>query len=757
MNIGMSEGGLNNDGQNTATAYPGMINSGNVPGGSLLQILWRGRWLLLLSVLLAAAGAYAYLRLATPMYESTARLLVDKPNPQLRSDAPQPAGSTLTNYLATQASMITSPEIIAAALRDPNVQTQPTFSDPNYVRELIGALSADVARKADIIQITASAPYPEDAARFVNALVRAYIQWHQANRNDTTRDLLNDFNAQLEKRSAEFRSKRIEQMALEKAYPEVLEGSPDGMIFTALETLHKEQTTARLKAVQCEAYYQGLNRLEQEPDAFREYVYSRQGQGSMTTTAVAATVVGGEQSERVRLQIELERTGMLLEEIQAAGPVQQSRLAMLQNRQEELKKRIADFDAEFARQQIVLAKTFADDARKQADQVTEIYKEELAKLQSRGDRDSRYAFLKVECKMAEDLYNTLLGQIDRLDLGARLENLKIYVLERAAPAEKPSSPRVAQVMGVGLWLGLMAGTGLSLLRNRRDQRVRSPDEITALLGVPILGAIPSVRRRVIRGGQKLWFAADSWESEACRAIRTALLCSTHRDLTKTLLVTSPGPQEGKTLVVSNLGAAMARVGLKTLVIDADLRKPLPQRIFTTNGHSKGLVEVLTGVNSLAEVIRHTDIDRLDVLEAGQSTSAPSELLSSPAFTTLLEQLKTQYDRILIDSPPMGVVTDAQILATVCDATVLVLRVEESSRVLTQRARDALHAVGARIAGAVVNDLSKRAGKYGYRSGYGSSPPPDHVAGYQATSPPGQLAKAGPNLRKEISDPEPLKE
>jgi capsular exopolysaccharide synthesis family protein len=292
------------------------------------------------------------------------------------------------------------------------------------------------------------------------------------------------------------------------------------------------------------------------------------------------------------------------------------------------------------------------------------------------------------------------------------------VLEKAMPAMKPSSPQAVKVTGIGLVLGLMAGAGLSLLRDWRDQRVRSQEEITAILGVPILGAIPSITRRAAARGQKLRFASNSRESEACRAIRTTLLYGMRRDQAAAILVTSPGPQEGKTLLVSNLAMALAQAGQRTLIVDADLRKPTKQRVFTMEGHGKGLVDVLAGTATLKEAIRPAETPGLDVLESGQSTSNPSELLSSQAFARLLEQLKGQYDHILIDSPPVGVVTDAQILATVCDSTLLVLRADESSRVLTQRAREALLAVGARVAGVVVNDVSKRNTRYSYYSGYG---------------------------------------
>jgi len=673
---------------------------------SLFQILWRGRWLILLSLVLAAGGACSYLWIATPLYESTARLLVDKPNPQTRSDVPQPVGSTLTNYLATQATLITSPEIIAAALRDPNVLALPTFGDPNYVKALIGTLSADVAKKGDIIQITASSAHPEDAAQLINAVVRAYIRWHEANRQLTTADLLKDLNSQLENRYRELQQKRREQMLFEQRHPEVVENMRGGIVSQTLDLLKQELASARLTVVERDSYYQGLQRFEKEPDAFRQYVYGHQ-----------APVAAGD-GERIRLQAELQKTRFDLEDLLVAVIVQRARVTMLQNRQSELEKKVADLDAAFIQQQIALAKTLSEEARAREKQLADMYDKEFAKVQGVSDQDSQYAFLKSECEMIEKLCNSLLTQINQLDLSARLEGLKIYVLAKALPAGTPSSPQPMRAVGIALVLGLMAGAGLSLIRDWRDQHIRSADEITTILGVPILGAIPSVPRRAIARGQRLRFAPNSRESEACRAIRTALLCGVHRDQMRTILVTSPGPQEGKTLLVSNLGIAMAQAGLKTLIVDADLRKPVRQRVFTTNGQSKGLVEVLAGTIGLPEAIRPTDIDRLDVLEGGQSTANPSELLNSQGFAALLAQLKGQYDRVLVDSPPVGLVTDAQILATLCDATLLVLRAEESSRILTQRARDALLAVGAPVVGVIVNDISKKDGRYGPQSGYG---------------------------------------
>jgi capsular exopolysaccharide synthesis family protein len=289
------------------------------------------------------------------------------------------------------------------------------------------------------------------------------------------------------------------------------------------------------------------------------------------------------------------------------------------------------------------------------------------------------------------------------------------------PATKPSTPGLITIMGIGLALGLMAGIGLAFVRDWRDQRVRSADEITAILGVPVLGTVPRISKRgVVARAQTLRLASSSRESEAYRAIRTSLLFGTPWERAMTVLVTSPSPHEGKTILVSNLGIAMAQTGQKTLILDADLRKPMQHRIFGLNGGGQGLTDVLAQTIPLDEAIRPTEVQGLDVLASGHNAPNPSDLLNSQAFANLLEGLKRKYDCILVDSPPVGLVTDAQILAARCSVTLLVLRARRSERMTTQRARDALLTVGARVAGAIVNDVSKKdSSKYSHYSGYAS--------------------------------------
>lgn len=721
MSSGFREFDTPDNDQNAGMAHPGLLPYGSAGGESFLQIFWRGKWLIVLSVVAGLAGAVLYLRQATPMYQSTSRILVDKPSRQVRSDVPVPVGSTSENYLATQASVMTSPEIVAAALRDPNVLALPTFAEPNYVTGLVSTLVASVGKTADIIQVTASSPYPLDAAQIVNAVVRAYIRWHDDNRELSTGDLLKDLNRQLEQRLNELNRKRQERVLFEQRNPGVVQRARGGATSRQLDLLKNDLVAAQLATIQQNSYYDRLVKLASEPNQFRQYVYG-------PLASVMTTVDDG---ERNRATEALTRTRLQLDELSVAGTAQRSQLTMLENRESQLVQKIAELDKEFVQRCLAVTKAAREDAGAREQLLTKMYEAELEQIQSVSLQDSEYSFIISECQTLENLYNSLLAQINSLDLNAQLEGLKIHVLQKAVPATAPSSPQAARVLGLGLVLGLMLGVAMSLVRDWRDQRVRSANEIVAILNVPILGVLPAMSRRTGAQSQQLQAISDSRESEACRAIRTALLHGLPQKQTRTILVTSPGPLEGKTTVVNSLGVAMAQAGQKTLIVDADLRKPMHRRLLLGNGQNPGLADVLTGTATLDEAIRPTETKGLNVLVSGQSPPNPAELLNGRALATILEQLQGRYDRILVDSPSVAMVTDAQILATLCGSTLLVLRAERSSRILTQRARDALLAVGVRVAGAIVTDVSPKTSRYNCYSGYGYYRPRHGSNGHKA--------------------------
>lgn len=209
-------------------------------------------------------------------------------------------------------------------------------------------------------------------------------------------------------------------------------------------------------------------------------------------------------------------------------------------------------------------------------------------------------------------------------------------------------------------------------------------------------------------------------SEAYRTLRTNIQFSSFDKKVKTLLVTSSGPGEGKTTTSTNLAIVMAQGGSKTLLIDCDQRKPNVHRVFGLSNES-GLSNILVNDNEVDEIIgiQETQIANLHVLSSGTRPPNPAELLGSAKMKDFIEELKKTYDFIILDTPPIILVTDAQILAQYTDGCILVISSSEAEQDSVIKAKGLLEKVNAKILGVVINKMeSKRNGYYHYQYEYG---------------------------------------
>ena len=288
-------------------------------------------------------------------------------------------------------------------------------------------------------------------------------------------------------------------------------------------------------------------------------------------------------------------------------------------------------------------------------------------------------------------------------------------------------PLRSKTLLLSLVAGLMAGVGLALLRDALDHRLRTVDEITAALDLPMLGAIPHIggRGSNVERGRIVHALPRSAVAEAFRTLRTGVYFAIPENVSaKTILVTSPAPGDGKSTTASNLAIAFAQAGRRVLLIDADCRRPTQHRIHAI-ASAPGLSTILAGGGTLSDTVKPTSIERLSLLPAGEIPANPAELLDSVAFNELLNAAAAEYDQVIIDSPPIVPVTDARVIAARADAVVLVLRAERSTRRLANHAREALISVGARVIGVVVSDVPRGNHSYGYdyygagRYGYSS--------------------------------------
>ena len=684
--------------------------AGFMPEG-LPQIIWRSRWIVLLTTVVALAVGFLYITKATPIYTSTSRIYVEQSGPRIITEMEEGVMTQSKNYLYTQAELLRSTPILAAVLETPGIGQMQTFTRvDNPIAYLKNTLAALVGKKDDIISVSFDSPYPAEAAQVVNAVVDSYITYHSTRKRSTSAEVLKILQNEKTKQGKEQTEKLRAMMDYKKENAALgFESRQGNIVIDRLQRLSTVLTEAQLATIESKSAYESTKEMVSDPARLKQFIEAQRAAGIYLST-------GGEKAElKSKLELLQLRLANLLRQVTEGHPA----IAAYENDIKRIKEQIAQLDAELAQAQLAVAEQQYLSAREKEDQIAKYYEDQRQQALDLNEQLAQYTILQSDWEQTKKLCDILDDRIKELNVTEDIGVLNISILEVARPARTPSEPQKTRYMAVALIMGLMSGGGLALLRGCMDQRLRSAEEISAVLGLPVLGIVPSMSRRqsIVARGQKVHKDSESRAAEAYRTIRTAVFFGAPKGEAKTILITSPAAVDGKTTLVSNLAIAMAQAGQKTLILDADFRKPMQHKIFEVNHEDRGLSSVLAGTMTLEQAIWPTEIKGLDLLPCGPDVPNPSEILNSDSFAKLLELLTNKYSRIIVDSPPVMPVTDAQILAAICDITLLVLRAEKSTRKISQQARDGLLSVGARVLGAVVNDVPKK-GHYGYYGGYG---------------------------------------
>ena len=340
---------------------------------------------------------------------------------------------------------------------------------------------------------------------------------------------------------------------------------------------------------------------------------------------------------------------------------------------------------------------------------------QIARSQSNRAEESHrlihYRMLKREAELDREMYDVLLKKLKEADINDQVTEADVRILERAKRPAAPIAPRTQRNLGVAAVLGLCLALLLAYLAEYFDRSVGSPDEVVSALGIATLGVVGSFGRRRSEG---LAVEAGGSLGEAFRTLRTNLRFS-HVDLRRrVVLVTSTGPEEGKSTVVANLGASLAQSGRRTLVIDTDLRRPSLHRTLGTP-RSRGLADILAGDATLAQAIRETRLGGLDVLPCGTVPANPAELIESTRLQELLASLRARYEYVILDSPPAGGLVDASLLSSLADGVLFVIEPGRFDWRAIRNTLRQLERAGARVYGAVLNKATGegQAALYGY--------------------------------------------
>jgi capsular exopolysaccharide synthesis family protein len=352
-----------------------------------------------------------------------------------------------------------------------------------------------------------------------------------------------------------------------------------------------------------------------------------------------------------------------------------------------------------------------------------------------------YQELRQKVETLQKRYDEITGRI--ADIGMkekRADRVPVYLAAAAMVPSVPdrvSTPALLLRAAVG---GILLGLGIIFLIDRLDQTYQSVEHVEAEMGVPVLSAIPddSLEKRKL-GGLPLVSDRQSIQAEAYRTLRATLSLLGDESRRKVFLVTSAVPGEGKSRTSGNLAVAFAQRGLKTLLIDADMRRPSQQNLFSNDlrpteaaiaatlkedgagkaGKLAGLSEYLSGMAPLSEVCQATTVENLTVVLAGGRCPQPADLLAQKAFTDLLVRAQELFDRVVIDTPPVNSVADALVMAPSAHAVCLVVHSGSTSRRAVQRAIESLRRAKGNTVGVILN--RQRAGVYGYYYNYRYDP------------------------------------
>jgi capsular exopolysaccharide synthesis family protein len=306
-------------------------------------------------------------------------------------------------------------------------------------------------------------------------------------------------------------------------------------------------------------------------------------------------------------------------------------------------------------------------------------------------------------------------------LESELRTTNVRIVERADPPSSPISPNRNENYRIALVVGITLGILLAFLFEHADSSLKTPEDVKEL-GLAFLGMVPAVAPAAgtVPGASPKPAALRNPEgavAEAYRILRTNLMFTCPGETGRVLVFTSANPGEGKTTTSANVAGALAMNGAKVLVIDADLRRPTMHQHF---GASKtpGLSDLIVGKAQPSEVIQNTRFKGVFLLPCGYIAPNPTELLGSAAMRDLLKVLKTRFDWVIVDTPPVLAMADTPVLAQFVDGVVLVLAAEATTRPSIQRSMDQLTSVGGRIVGAVLNKVDLRRNSYYYSHYYG---------------------------------------
>ena len=697
-----------------------------------LLILRKHQWLIL-SFMLAVVTivAIATFRMR-PVYVATARIEMDRENanilPFQGSDS-YDFMMDLENYIETQSKILTSETLALQTIRNSGLTARPEFSSPDGPSEAVaigslanqkrppelagflGSLSVKRVPNSRLMDVSFESTDPQLAARIVNAHIATYIEQNFRSRYDATTRATSWLTDQLEELKVKVQRAEDARIAYERQNQIWTLDDKQNITTQRLADVNKELTDAQSERMRKESLY------EFAKSGNLDAVPQIQNNAGLMDVLKRRTEVSRDHNEA------LSQYGPNFPRVQRL----QAQLKEVDDTVEKEKQRIlSGLESDFR------------EARQRETMLTQALDVQKGEANKMAEKLVEYNILKREAEANKTLYDGLMTKFKETAISQSLRSSNIRVVDPAMIPSTPARPAKARNVALAFLVGLVGGIGLALLREYLDNTVKTPDDVETLARLPSLAVVPQFagsNGTAKKQGLLQGFAASnghekrielvaqhlpkSQMSEAFRALRTSILLSQADHPPQVILVTSALPREGKTTAAANLAVTLAQLGDRTVLVDADLRKPGVGRLLNLgSGKYAGLSSYLAGVSSLDLVtVPHPAIPNLAAIPTGPLPPNPADLLSSHKLADAIAELRTKYKFIVIDSPPVMAATDAVILSVQTDGVLLVVRSGETPKEAFTRTRDLLNSVKCRILGVVLNAVDSNAPDYYYSYRY----------------------------------------
>ncbi len=707
--------------------------------GEYVRVLVKRKWTVLTClVTIFSVVAIASLKM-TPIYEARGSIAINKPDSGLVNFSNSPTFNV--DYydpteMETEVKILQSDLLALQIVKELGLDRRSEFggktaplpssldlapdplqADSGRTTSLLSSfrsnLKVALAPNTHIIEVHYRSPDKDLAANVVNTLMTTYTENNFKSRFDSTMQASDWLSKQLVDLQMKVETSQEKLVHYQKEH-EILGIDDKQNITTAkLDELNKELTSAESERMDKESIY----RLVQA--------------GDTDTIASAASVLdsAGVNSQSAGGLLETLRSKEADLKIQAAdlntqfGPAY-PKLAQINN---QLKEINAQLLAETKKLSGKIKGQYMA-ALQREDMLHDALEKQKQEANKLNESAIEYSLLKRDLDTNRQLYEGLLEKLKEAGVSAGLRSNNFRIVDVARVPTSPIEPNIPRNLSFAFMLGLTSGVGLAFLLEGLDNTVRTTEQAQMISGLPPLGMIPLGSRTAREGANaKRLVIASSKEAvelitqvrpqsqmaESYRALRTSLLLSNLGAPPKVIMVTSALPQEGKTTTSINCAVVLAQKGIRVLLIDADLRRPSIHKTLGM-GPRSGLSNVLTGSATLESAITHSPIlPNLDVLPAGTPPPNPAELLASTNMRDVLQELRGQYDHIVVDTPPTLSVTDAVVLSPRADAIVLVIRSGQTTKQALRRSRDILMQVNAKVSGVLLNAVDLSSPDYYY--------------------------------------------